>query len=114
MPRLNIGSGKDYRQGYINLDIPPGAVFIYQNFYVGKVDLIADLNSGFPFRDNVFSEVLALQVLEHLDDVDHAVIECNRILRMEGKLHAVVPYFKSDGAYRLAHRFMFCTYDFRV
>ena len=88
-----------------------GAVFIYQNFYVGKVDLIADLNSGFPFRDNVFSEVLALQVLEHLDDVDHAVIECNRVLRMEGKLHAVVPYFKSDGAYRLAHRFMFCTYD---
>ena len=55
MPRLNIGSGNDYRQGYINLDIPPGAVFIYQNFYVGKVDLIADLNSGFPFRDNVFS-----------------------------------------------------------
>lgn len=75
--------------------------------------MIADLNFDFPFRDGVFDEVLARQVLEHLDDVDHAVIECNRVLRLGGVLRAVVPYFKSGGAYRLAHRFFFSVYDVR-
>jgi len=114
MPKLNLGSGTDYREDYVNVDIHPAARFIYQNFYVEKVDVIADLNFDFPFRGGVFDEVLARQVLEHLNDVDHAVIECNRVLRIGGILRAVVPYFKSDGAYRLAHRFLFSVYDVRA
>ncbi|MBC8498423.1 methyltransferase domain-containing protein [Candidatus Bathyarchaeota archaeon] len=113
MPRLNLGSGVDYREGYVNVDIHPAAVLIYQNFYVEDVDVIADLNVGFPFRNGVFDEVLARQVLEHLKDVDMAVMECNRVLRHGGLLKGVVPYFKSDGAYRLAHRFLFSEYDVR-
>ncbi|MBL7169181.1 methyltransferase domain-containing protein [Candidatus Bathyarchaeota archaeon] len=113
MPRLNLGSGVDYREGYVNVDIHPAAVLIYQNFYVEDVDVIADLNVGFPFRNGVFDEVLARQVLEHLKDVDMAVMECNRVLRHGGLLKGVVPYFKSDGAYRLAHRFLFSGYDVR-
>lgn len=113
MSMLNLGSGVDYREGYVNVDIHPATRLIYQNFYVEAVDVIADLNVGFPFRDEVFDEVLARQVLEHLEDVDMAVIECNRVLRPGGILTGVVPYFKSDGAYRLAHRFLFSEYDVR-
>jgi SAM-dependent methyltransferase len=109
--KLNLGSGTDYRRDYINVDIHPKARFIYQNFYVEEVDVIADLSLGFPFRDGVFHEVLARQFFEHLGDVDRAVIEANRVLRNGGILHGVVPYFKSDGAYRLAHRTLFCEYD---
>jgi len=111
MPKLNLGSGTDYRRDCVNVDIHPAARLIYQNFYVEEVDVMADLDSGFPFRDGVFHEVLARQVLEHLDDVDHAVMESNRVLRDGGILQGVVPYFKSDGAYRLAHRTLFCEYD---
>ena len=109
--KLNLGSGTDYRRDYINVDIHPKARLIYQNFYVEEVDVIADLSHGFPFRDEVFHEVLARQVLEHLEDVDRAIIESNRVLRNGGILQGVVPYFKSDGAYRLAHRTLFCEYD---
>jgi SAM-dependent methyltransferase len=109
--KLNLGSGTDYREDYVNVDIHPQARLIYQNFYVVTVDVIADLNHSFPFRDGVFHEVLASQVLEHLGDVDRAVIEANRVLREGGILRGVVPYFKSDGAYRLAHRALFCEYD---
>jgi len=111
MPKLNLGSGTDYRRDCVNVDIHPAARLIYQNFYVEEVDVMADLDSGFPFRDGVFHEVLARQVLEHLDDVDQAVMESNRVLRDGGILQGVVPYFKSDGAYRLAHRTLFCEYD---
>lgn len=111
MPKLNLGSGIDYREGYVNVDIHPAARMIYQNYYVKEVDVIADLDVGFPFRDGVFHEVLARQVLEHLREVDRAVIEANRVLRKGGTLRGVVPYFKSDGAYRLAHNFLFCEYD---
>ena len=111
MPKLNLGSGTDYRRDCVNVDIHPAARLIYQNFYVEEVDVIADLDSGFPFRDGVFHEMLARQVLEHLDDVDHTVMESNRVLRDGGILQGVVPYFKSDGAYRLAHRTLFCEYD---
>ena len=111
LPKLNLGSGIDYRQDYVNVDIHPAARLIYQNFYVEEVDVIADLNHGFPFRDGVFHEVLARQVLEHLKDVDRVIIESNRVLRNGGILQGVVPYFKSDGAYRLAHRALFCEFD---
>ena len=59
MPKLNLGSGVDYRKGYVNVDIHPAVALIYQNFYVEDVDIIADLNAGFPFRSGVFDEVLA-------------------------------------------------------
>lgn len=51
--------------------------------------MIADLNLNFPFRNRVFDKVLARQVLEHLDDVDHAVIECSRVLRTGAVLRAI-------------------------
>ena len=73
--RLNLGCGTDTRPGYVNLDIAalPG------------VDLVRDLSQlPLPFPDESFEEVLALDILEHVDHV--AVMrELHRILRPGGR-----------------------------
>ena len=54
--KLNLGCGKDYRKGYINVD------------FEGKADVCHDLNVlPYPFKDNTFDEIYAKNVMEHLD-----------------------------------------------
>ena len=52
--KLNLGCGTDYRKGYINVDVSRNI----------KVDVLADLNLGLPFKDNVFEEVLLFRALK--------------------------------------------------
>jgi hypothetical protein len=51
--KLNLGCGRDHKEGYINADISPE---------VGA-DVVFDLQEGLPFDDNHFDEVLANNVL---------------------------------------------------
>jgi predicted SAM-dependent methyltransferase len=87
--RLNLGCGTDTRPGYVNLDIAalPG------------VDLVRDLSQlPLPFPDDSFEEVLALDILEHVDHV--AVMrELHRILRPGGRLRLRSPHFTSRAVY---------------
>ena len=56
MKKLNLGCGKDIREGFINSDIRdlPG------------VDYILDIEKiPYPFNENTFDFVLALNILEH-------------------------------------------------
>ena len=55
-----------------------------------KVDM-----TGFslPFKTGSFDLVLALDVIEHVEDDLHALAECNRILKDEGLLVVTVPAF---------------------
>lgn len=53
--RLNIGSGKDYRDNYFNLEK-------HEQF---KSDLQADMRE-IEFPDNTFREILAQDVLDHI------------------------------------------------
>src|SRR5436309_921097 len=74
--RLNLGSGTDVREGYVNLDIAalPG------------VDVVHDLSRlPLPFEDAQFEEVLCKDILEHLDYVP-VLRELHRIIRPGGRL----------------------------
>ncbi|HLD34048.1 MAG TPA: class I SAM-dependent methyltransferase [Candidatus Nanoarchaeia archaeon] len=80
--RLNLGSGKDYRKGFINIDNSP---------YIKK-DLELNLDKyPFPFDDNSVDYILAMAVIEHLEDMKAFMEEVHRILKPGGKLRFRVP-----------------------
>jgi len=80
--KLNLGSGKDYREGFINIDNSP---------YIKK-DLSFDLDTyPYPFHDNSVDFVLAMAVIEHLEDMKAFMEEMHRILKPGGKLRFRVP-----------------------
>jgi SAM-dependent methyltransferase len=87
--KLNLGSGTKILAGYVNLD----------RVALPGVDVVHDLNDlPLPFTDEQFNEVLANDVLEHVDLVQ-VMRELHRILKPGGKLIARVPHFSSPAAY---------------
>lgn len=83
MEKLNIGCGKDLKQGYTNIDIVD---------YGGNV--IHDLNAyPFPFEENTFDEIYASHVLEHLDNFHKAVTELYRISKPGATIIVYAPFF---------------------
>lgn len=87
--KLDLGCGPNKHKGYIGLD----------EVKMPGVDIIADLNSRLPFKDNTFDEVMARCVLEHVDDIFFTVEEIHRILKPGGKLEIYVPYWNSYFTY---------------
>lgn len=91
MIKLNIGSGQDYREGYINVDWTTRI----------KADVVHDLSKfPWPFPDNYADEILMKDSLEHVKDAHTAICEVHRILKPGGKFVCWVPYAKSDGAFQ--------------
>ena len=63
-------------------------------------DVICDLNNGvFPFRNNVFDMVVAISILEHLNDFFAIMGEIHRVSKCGAKVHILVPHFSSAGAF---------------
>lgn len=94
MPKLNLGCGRDIKEGYINLD-----------FYKNEgVNVICDLNDGhLPFENNYFDEIQANHVFEHLPKWENILIECYRVLKPNGIITIRVPYklFALNSAYHV-------------
>jgi hypothetical protein len=77
--RVNLGCGFDHRPGYLNVD--------FQDFH--NPDLVADVRDLSALPSASFEEVLALDVLEHLEraDVVPTLTEWCRLLEPGGSLH---------------------------
>lgn len=77
MIKLNLGCGKSYLPGWINVDVSEAY----------KVDKCADLRN-LPFPDNYADEVMAIHVIEHFYrwEVDDLLKEWLRVLKPGGKL----------------------------
>ena len=88
--KLNLGAGKDIRKDYIN-------------HYIAElkgIDCAYDLdNYSWPWGDNSFHEVLALDILEHLYDFSLAMEEIHRILKPGATVTIRVPYWNHSCAY---------------
>lgn len=82
---LDIGCGdtKQYPDN-IGVDIRPA----------DGVDVVADLSAGLPFPDRSADRIYAVHVLEHLVDFLPLVDECHRVLRPNGLLHVLSPWWR--------------------
>jgi predicted SAM-dependent methyltransferase len=84
--KLNIGCGKDIKEGYINCD------------YINSegVDKVFDMNKyPWPFSDNSIDEILCISILEHLDNPEKAIKEMWRISKPNCQITIEVPHFSS-------------------
>jgi SAM-dependent methyltransferase len=89
--RLNLGCGKKPVNGAINLD----------RLSDTGADLIHDLNQlPWPLPDNHFSEVLANDVVEHLEDFIATMEEIHRICRDGAIIRITVPHYTCANAFR--------------
>jgi len=81
--RINIGCGYDVRAGYLNVDLQPKH----------NPDLVADATHLPMLPSGYFEEILAQDVLEHLerDRTEPALAEWARLLAPEGVLQLRVP-----------------------
>lgn len=101
--KLNIGSGEDYLDGYINLDINTNS----------NANIIRDLERGLPFDDNKFDEIYCSHVLEHIKSLFFVMNEFWRVLKPGGILIIKVPHGDSEMAYSdPTHIRRFCQYTF--
>lgn len=78
--KLNLGSGNDYRQGYVNIDIRT-------NIKADKHWNIKDLQ----YEDNTVDEIVIQDVLEHFKNPVKILKECHRVLNLGGVLIIRVP-----------------------
>ncbi len=90
LAKLNIGSGRDIKPGYINLDI----------VQLDGVDIVHDLTEfPYPFKDNGFNEISMVSVLEHLPNTVKTMEELHRIGRNKCLIHIRVPYWNGSDSF---------------
>lgn len=83
MKKVNLGSGGDLKEGYVNVDWNP----------LVQPDVAHDLNAlPYPFAADSCDLIEAFHVLEHLDRPFDVMRELHRILRPGGVLHIKVPH----------------------
>lgn len=82
MEKLNLGCGKDYREGYINADIS----------HLSSADHVFDFTEGIPYKNNYFSEIIANNCLTQIADSKTFVFVMNELWRVcKGEIFIRVP-----------------------
>jgi SAM-dependent methyltransferase len=104
--RLNIGCGRCYHSGWVNLDLNHPDPSVIQH----------DIIQGVPFGENGFDVVYHSHVLEHLAPEEGAVLirECYRVLRPGGILRIVVPDLEQIARLYLQQHELACQGDPRA
>ena len=89
--KLDLGCGKNKRQGFIGCD---------SRDFEG-VDQVVDLTKAWPWADDSVEEVNASHFVEHLkqDERIHFVNELYRVLIKDGKATITTPHWNSCRAY---------------
>jgi SAM-dependent methyltransferase len=65
-----------------------------------RPDIICNLNDiPYPFKSDTYEVVIALSILEHLDDFFGVMGEIHRIARNSASVYILVPHFSSAGLY---------------
>ncbi|MCU0642142.1 MAG: class I SAM-dependent methyltransferase [archaeon] len=86
MKKLNLGSGKDIKHGFVNLD----------SVKMPGIDVVHNLNKfPYPFKESTFDFVYAAHILEHLDNLVKAMQELHRISKNNATIAIKVPFFPS-------------------
>lgn len=96
---LHLGSGRKYDPRAVNVDLVSSTT----------PDVVHDLDvAPWPLPDNRFTEVLAYDVIEHLDDVVATMEEIHRVCVDGAIVRFTVPHFSCANAYTdITHRHYF-------
>ena len=87
---LHLGPGRSPLPGAVTTDINPST----------KPDMVYDLNlKPWPFKDSTFDGVVALSILEHLDDFLGVMAEIHRVSKAGAVTSMLVPHFSSISAF---------------
>ena len=87
---LHLGPGPHSLPGAISADINPAV----------RPNFVWDLNQRpWPFADDSFEQVIAINVLEHLKDFLGAMAEIHRISKAGAVTSILVPHFSSAAAF---------------
>ncbi len=98
--KLDLGVGDNKREGYIGVDIVE----------TSSTDVVHDLNVyPWPFEDGSVDEIHCSHYVEHIphdvnnedkrDGLIQFMDEVYRILKPEGKINIVAPYYKNERAF---------------
>lgn len=83
MRKLNLGCGKDYKKGWVNVDFDKNV----------KADEYFDLAKPFPLKKSGFDYILLQDVLEHFtkEAAKSLLKECRKVLSVRGRIEIRVP-----------------------
>jgi len=88
---LDVGSGAIPR-GNIQIDLPPLMSDEHHRSKSIAPTVYADANAKhLPFRDNVFSRVVCIHIIEHLFSPYYTLLEVKRVLKPNGSLRIEIP-----------------------
>lgn len=90
VPTLHLGSGFSPLGGSTTVDLNPAT----------NPSVLWNLNqTPWPFADASFEQVVALSIIEHLDDFLAVMGEIHRVCRPAAQVNILVPHFSSAAAY---------------
>ncbi len=96
---LDIGAGNGAHLKYENLEMQEYTALEHSSELLGDLTrlypkartVIGDCQKEMDFQDNYFDRVLAIHVLEHLDNLPVTLREVHRTLRSGGKFSVIIP-----------------------
>jgi SAM-dependent methyltransferase len=102
--KLNMGSGKDWREDYFNTDFDPywepdAALDFSRDLPIGQ-QITTQRFGMVTLQNNWFDEIIANDVLEHIPNLTLAMTSCLNLLRVGGVFRIAVPYDLSWGAWQ--------------
>jgi len=88
--KLDIGCGKNPREGFTGMDV----------IDFGQ-EIVHDARAAWPFENDSIEEINCSHFIEHLTAPEriHFVNEAYRVMKMGGKMTIVVPHYASERAY---------------
>jgi SAM-dependent methyltransferase len=105
---IGAGLGEHYRYEkpdgeYYAVELREELVEALRTKHPGITALVGDCQARLPFNDGFFDRILAIHVLEHLNDLPRALNEVARLLAPSGTFVTVIPC-EGGLAYTLARR----------
>jgi len=102
--KINLGSGKDYRHGYLNIDlrddVSPDILFDLSEKISFPIQCQSNIYGAVTVNENQIDEIIANDVLEHVPNLETLMGNCLRLLNIGGKFIINVPYDLSYGAWQ--------------
>lgn len=102
--KINLGSGKDYRHGYLNIDLReevyPDILYDLSQDTSFPIFCNSNLLGDIKLDENQIDEIIANDVLEHVPNLESLMGNCLALLKIGGVFKINVPYDLSYGAWQ--------------